>query len=164
MHLLKRDQLRGLRIVGIAAALFAVVAMLGLAGCSSSLPAAGNVQNKAAKTLEDKGVRIIDVRTTSEFEAGHIPEAENVPLDQLSAAMGSWDKTEPILVYCATGSRSVEAMQILVSAGFTTVYNLQNGIVAWDGDVTSGPGGTVVGSLAPSASGLPVLYEFYTDW
>lgn len=161
---MNRGRPRGLRIIGALIALVAIVAVLGLTGCSGGLPAAGNVQNKAARTLQDKGVRIIDVRTATEFEAGHIPDAENVPLDQLSAAMGSWDKTEPILVYCATGSRSAEAMQVLVSAGFTTVYNLQNGIVAWDGDVTAGPGGTVAGSLAPSASGLPVLYEFYTDW
>ncbi len=164
MHLLKRDQLRGVRIVGVAAALVSIVAVLALAGCSSELPAAGNVDNKAAKTLEDKGVRIIDVRTASEFEAGHIPEAENVPLDQLSAAMGSWDPAKPILVYCASGERSAEAMRMLVSAGFASVFNLQNGIIAWDGDVTSGPGTVVAGSLAPSASGLPVLYEFYTDW
>ncbi len=160
MHLLKHRRNRAL---GVLAAVLVMSALV-VAGCSTSLPTAGNVDNKAAKSLEDKGVRIIDVRTVAEFEAGHIPDAENVPLDQLADAMGSWKPADPILVYCATGSRSVEAMRMLVAAGFTSVFNLRDGIVAWDGDISAGPGGAVAGSLPPVASGLPVLYEFYTDW
>lgn len=152
------------RAAFVAAALVAIAAVIVSAGCGGGTVAAGNIDNKAAQSLLGKGVRIVDVRTASEFEAGHIPNAENVPLDQLASAMGSWDPAKPILVYCATGSRSAEAMRILASAGFTTVYNLENGIADWNGDVTSGPGGAVAGALTPSASGLPVLYEFYTDW
>ncbi len=159
-----RSTTRVKRAALVAAALVAIAAVLASAGCGGSTVAAGNIDNKAAESLLGKGVRIVDVRTASEFEAGHIPNAENVPLDQLAAAMGSWDPAKPILVYCATGSRSAEAMRMLTEAGFTTVYNLENGIVAWDGDVTSGSSGAVAGALAPSASGLPVLYEFYTDW
>ena len=148
----------------VVAAAVAVVAVLISAGCGATLPAAGNVDNSGAQALIKDGVRIVDVRTVSEFEAGHIPSAENVPLDQLGTAMASWDAAEPIFVYCATGSRSIEAMRILNEAGFKSVYNLQNGIVAWDGDVTTDDAGPVATSVAPSASGLPVMYEFYTDW
>lgn len=149
-------------LVGIAS--LAALAVLALAGCSGSLPEAGNIGNKAAASLLDKGVRLVDVRTAAEFEAGHIPGAENVPIDQLAAEMGAWDTAEPILLYCATGARSLDGMRILNGAGFESVYNLEAGIVAWDGDLSTDPAGAVAGALAPSASGLPVLYEFYTDW
>lgn len=150
----------------VVAALITAAALVLVAGCSGSLPTAGNVNNSDAKTLADKGVRIVDVRTVAEFEGGHIPDAENVPLDQLEASMASWDPAERVLVYCATGSRSVEAMRILSAAGFSTVYNLTSGIVAWDGEITTDPTGRVAsgGPSTPSASGLPVMYEFYTDW
>lgn len=164
MHRTKTPPKDRWRLIAVAA--IAAAALVLAAGCSSSLPAAGNVSNSAAKALADKGVRIVDVRTVAEFEGGHIPGAENVPLDQLEASMASFDPAEPILVYCATGSRSVEAMRILSAAGFSTVYNLTSGIVAWDGEVTTDPSGRVAsgGPSTPSASGLPVMYEFYTDW
>lgn len=160
-----RQRLAGKRrlLLGAIAAV-AMVAVFVSAGCGVTLPAAGDVSNSGAQALIKDGVRIVDVRTVSEFEAGHIPAAENVPLDQLSAEMASWDIAEPIFVYCATGSRSVEAMRILNEAGFKSVYNLQSGIVAWDGDVTTDNAGPVATGVAPSASGLPVMYEFYTDW
>lgn len=150
----------------LAVAALAVIGLLVAAGCGGSLPAAGDVDNNVVESLADKGVRVIDVRTVSEFEAGHIPGAENVPLDQLPTAMGSWNPSKPVLVYCATGSRSAEALRMLTAAGFSAVYNLTDGIVAWDGEVTTDPAGQVAtgGGATPSASGLPVMYEFYTDW
>lgn len=143
----------------------AVVAILfAVSGPKGDLPTPGDIGNADLQTLVDTGARLVDVRTSAEFEGGHIPGAENVPVDQVAATLGSWDKSQPIVVYCATGSRSVPAMQTLVSAGFTSVYNLTAGIVAWDGELSSGPAGAVATAAEPSASGLPVLYEFYTDW
>ncbi len=68
--------------------------------------------------------RIVDVRTPSEFGAGHFPGAINIPLDKISKRMkklGSRDSN--IIVYCATGSRSRVAVSHLRSAGFTDVLN-----------------------------------------
>lgn len=153
----------------ITAALFALLAAL--AGCSGgggSLPAAGNVSNADAQKVIDAGGQIVDVRTPAEFEGGIIAGAQNIPLDELQAAVGTLDKSKPVLLYCATGSRSITAMQILQQAGFENVYNLTMGIAGWaqaglevttNQQVAAGGGG-----VAPSASGLPVMYEFYTDW
>jgi rhodanese-related sulfurtransferase len=154
------------RWLAIVLAVAAVITVLAMTGCSSAVPAAGNVDNKATKTLAEKGVRFIDVRTASEFDAGHMPNAENVPLDQLPAALAAWDPAQPVLVYCATGARSAEAMAILTGAGFKTVYNLTQGIAAWDGEVTTAPGGAVAagGGINAATGGLPIMYEFYTDW
>jgi len=157
------------RRIFIAVALVALAAAL--AGCSGgggSLPAAGNVSNADAQKAIDAGAQIVDVRTAAEFAGGFIPGAVNIPLDQLEGSLGTLDKSKPVLLYCATGNRSVTAMQILQQAGFETVYNLTAGIAGWAQaglDVTTqtqtAAGG---GQPAPSASGLPVMYEFYTDW
>jgi rhodanese-related sulfurtransferase len=139
-----------------------ILAALAVAGCS---PAAGNVDNAQFQKLQETGVRIVDVRTAVEYNGGYIKGAENVPLGELATAAGGWDRSEPVGVYCQTGSRSAEAMRILTDMGFKTVYNLTMGIEQWDGavvesDSASGTGG----SSGPVTSGLPVAYEFYTDW
>jgi rhodanese-related sulfurtransferase len=115
----------------------------------------------------DAGAQIVDVRTPAEFQGGVIAGAKNIPLDELPAAVGTLDKSKPVLLYCATGSRSVTAMQMLQSAGFERVYNLTMGIAGWAQaglDVTTQTQTAAGGTPTPSASGLPVMYEFYTDW
>lgn len=127
---------------------------------------AGGVRNidaaEVATAISQGNVRIIDVRTAGEFQMGHLAGAENVPIDQLAASMGSWDKSQTLLVYCATGSRSATAVQTLQGAGFTDILHLAAGIVSWQGELEKG----VASAPAPSAatSGTPVMYEFYTDW
>jgi len=122
----------------------------------------GVVDNAQLRELVAEGVRLVDVRTEGEFEAGHIPGAENVPVDRITDAAGAWDPSAPIALYCATGGRSADAASALASLGFETVYDLGGGIAQWDGEVEGGPQRVV--ALEPVASGLPVMYEFYTDW
>lgn len=152
--------------IWIVVALVALAAIAGVfaATRSPALPGSGDIGNSQLEALARQGARVIDVRTTQEFEAGHIPGAENVPVDQVASAMAGWDKSKPVVVYCATGSRSASAAQALMGAGFAHVYNLTAGIVAWDGETTAGAGEVAAASLAPLPSGLPALYEFYTDW
>lgn len=154
--------LRNKALIAILAGLIVVGGLAVALGASSSGP--GDVDNGRAAELIADGVRIVDVRTAAEFSMGHIPGAENVPVNELSSAIASWDKSAPVLVYCAVGDRSAGAMQTLVSAGFTNVYNLSAGIAAWDGDIVTGTEVAEAPAADPAASGLPVLYEFYTDW
>lgn len=150
----------------VLAAIIGVVILAGRpAGTASSSGGEGlvNVDSARAKELVAAGERIIDVRTPSEFEAAHMPGAENVPLDQLQAALASWDKTEPLLVYCATGARSAEAVSVLQSAGFATIHHLAAGIVSWDGDVETGQQ-VAQAPVDEKPTDKPVLYEFSTDW
>lgn len=137
-------------------------------GVLSFRPATGGVTNVNSEELEEfvaDGVFVIDVRTAGEFDAAHIPGAVNVPVDQVASQLSSWDKSAPIAVYCATGSRSVNAVNELAAAGFTTIYHLNRGIATWTGALDTG---TAVAAAPvadePSASGLPVMYEFFTDW
>lgn len=119
----------------------------------------GNAQFAELIARPSGEVRIVDVRTPGEYASGHIPGAENVPVDTVPQAAAGWSKTQPIALYCATGSRSLNAMQYLRAQGFTQVYNLTAGIGAWDGETVAG---TDVGGkpAVVDTGGKPVVLEF----
>lgn len=73
--------------------------------------------------LKAAGAQIVDVRTRAEFSSGHAAGSVNIPLDQLESRLGDLDRGRPVLVCCATGSRSAFAQSLLQRAGFTDVHN-----------------------------------------
>ncbi|MBS1751543.1 MAG: rhodanese-like domain-containing protein [Bacteroidetes bacterium] len=75
------------------------------------------------KALVKNGAQIIDVRTTGEFQGGHIKGAINIPLQNLSGNLSKIRKDKPVITCCASGMRSASAKSILKSGGFTEVYN-----------------------------------------
>jgi rhodanese-related sulfurtransferase len=79
-------------------------------------------------------VRLIDVREPDEFVGplGHIPGAELVPLSTIPAIATGWDRERPVLLICRSGARSVRAANALAGMGFTKLYNLAGGMMAWD--------------------------------
>jgi rhodanese-related sulfurtransferase len=76
---------------------------------------------------------IVDVRTADEFAAGHLRDAKNIPLADLSARIGELDKakTKAVVVVCQSGARSDKAARQLAAAGFDEVVSLDGGIAAW---------------------------------
>ncbi|KAA0229781.1 rhodanese-like domain-containing protein [candidate division KSB1 bacterium] len=75
---------------------------------------------------------LLDVRTMGEFRRGHIVGALHIPVQELGRR---WQELEEfrareIVVYCATGPRSVNAVNILQKRGFNAV-NLRGGMKAW---------------------------------
>ena len=74
---------------------------------------------------------IIDVREESEYQQGHIREAQLIPLSQIQENNQELpDKDQTVLVYCRSGSRSAKAAQKLVKLGYTHVYDF-GGINDW---------------------------------
>ena len=74
--------------------------------------------------LVKSGAVVLDVRSKGEFEGGHIRGAVNIHVDQLRNNFSRLkDKTKPIITCCASGMRSASAKSILLSNGYTTVYN-----------------------------------------
>ena len=72
-----------------------------------------------------RGARLIDVRTSAEFQEGHVQQAVNWPLDRLKARhFPDGDKNAAVYVYCRSGNRSAEAKRLLEAAGFTRVKDL----------------------------------------
>ena len=76
------------------------------------------------KTMLTKGAQIVDVRTKAEFKAAAHSKSINIPLDELEKGSQKLDSSRPILVCCASGSRSVLAVSILKRKGFKDVHNL----------------------------------------
>ncbi len=81
----------------------------------------------ASNSIKEKiaaGATIVDVRTVDEYEDGFYKGAINIPVNNLEKRMGEIGaKDKPVIVYCASGSRSAVAMSILKSRGFTDVLN-----------------------------------------
>ena len=75
------------------------------------------------KALIKSGATIIDVRSKSEYQGGHINGSINIPLDSLTHQIGELKKDKPIITCCASGMRSASAKSLLKSNGFNEVYN-----------------------------------------
>lgn len=86
----------------------------------------GQISAKEASELLKNGALVIDVRSANEFEAGHIIQARNIPLDRVEVMAWSQvkDKNTPLLLHCSTGIRSKLAMRKLESLGYKNVHNL----------------------------------------
>jgi rhodanese-related sulfurtransferase len=61
---------------------------------------------------------LLDVRTPQEFVAGHVPDAVNIPVDELRSRLGELPHDQEIAVYCQVGQRGYLATRILRQAGF----------------------------------------------
>ena len=85
------------------------------------------VQRKVLKlvpTLMKQGGQIVDVRSESEFAFAHKNGSINIPLDSLKNRTNELNNTKPIILCCASGSRSAMAKRILMAKGFKNVHNV----------------------------------------
>lgn len=74
---------------------------------------------------------VLDVRNTSEFDAGHLPGATHVPLGDLAQRLAEVPAGRPLVVQCQGGARSAIATSVLEAHGVTDVVNLTGGYAAW---------------------------------
>lgn len=87
----------------------------------------------------------VDVRSESEFAAGHIPGAANIPLNELEARLGDISSDKPVLLICQSGKRAEMAAELLEKCRAEIVL-LEGGTKAW------------------SAAGLPLVQSVRTRW
>lgn len=81
-------------------------------------------RNNELKEVLHQGAVIIDVRTAMEFRMGKVDGSINIPYEQISHKLGKLKKyKKPIVLCCASGSRSAAAANILRNEGFKSVYN-----------------------------------------
>lgn len=78
----------------------------------------------------EKPFVLVDVRTPTEFSAGHIPEAVSLPLDDLRTRLGELPRDRDIVAYCQVGQRGYLATRILRQAGYSAA-NLSGGYKAY---------------------------------
>ena len=94
---------------------------------------------------EASAAQWIDVRSASEFAAGHIPGATNIPLNELEARLGDVAKKKPVLLICQSGTRAAMAAELLEKCRGEIVL-LEGGTKAW------------------GAAGLPLVRSVRSRW
>ncbi len=80
---------------------------------------------------EGAQVVLLDVREPQEWDICHIEGAMLLPLGTLLATLGALDGHAAVVTYCHKGVRSLKALEILKSAGFSDARSLRGGIDAW---------------------------------
>lgn len=83
-----------------------------------------------AELVESGEAELIDVRQQYEFEAGHVPGARHVEINDLTAAAGSIPKDRPVVFTCRGGSRSAMAAEAFRQGGWDA-HNMTGGLSAW---------------------------------
>lgn len=150
-------------VVWLIVGVIAIAALIALAIPSPAVQK--DIGTAELLQLQGGGATVVDVRTPSEFEGGHIASAVNVPLDQLQRVSATWDKQKAVVVYCATGARSADAAAYLESHGFREVHDLAGGAAAWTGELVGGAASAAApsGAGAVKTDGKRLFIEFSTS-
>ena len=92
-----------------------------------------SVDSAVAVKLINNDATVIDLRSVESFARGHIVNAKNVPLDELSGRLEKLEvqKDKPVLAVCDMGVSSTKAVATLQQAGFENVYSLKGGMNGW---------------------------------
>jgi rhodanese-related sulfurtransferase len=88
---------------------------------------------EAVQLLNHKDAIVVDVRDDNDFSTGHILNAINLPLGVMEQRMDELEKyrSKPVIISCRTGQQSARAGMIMHRQGFTDVYKLAGGMMAW---------------------------------
>jgi phage shock protein E len=118
------------------------LSVLGFAGCGQAeeknAASYQSITQEEAKEImaSDEDYIIVDVRTTEEYDTGHIPGAICIPNESIGNEEITQlpDKEQVILVYCRSGNRSRQASDKLAKMGYTNIREF-GGINDWDGEI-----------------------------
>ena len=83
-----------------------------------------------AKVYHEKDLKVVDVRKPSEFEAEHVEQAQNLPLDFISEQMAQLEQDTTYHIHCQSGYRSMISASILKSRGYHNFVEVAGGIKA----------------------------------
>jgi glyoxylase-like metal-dependent hydrolase (beta-lactamase superfamily II)/rhodanese-related sulfurtransferase len=102
-------------------------------------------------------LQLVDVRAAAETASGTLPGAVEIPLAVLADSLDALDRSRPVVVYCASGYRSLVAASVLTQAGFADVSDLLGGFTAWQaaGLPIAQPGGSPDTGRTPRAAPAP---------
>lgn len=97
-----------------------------------------NEQFKAM--MANSNVVVVDVRTSDEYQAGHIPHALQIDYykGDFREQVSKLDSSKTYILYCRSGYRSGKSVEIFKTSGFQSVHHLEGGIIKWNGSVEKG--------------------------
>jgi rhodanese-related sulfurtransferase len=78
-----------------------------------------------------KALFVLDVRTPDEYAGGYVPDAVNIPHDQLASRLAEVPKDREVVIYCRSGRRAEIAGQVLATHGYTKLEHLQGDMQGW---------------------------------
>lgn len=78
---------------------------------------------------------LLDVREDWELAIARLDRAVHIPMGQVPDRLADLDREREIVVMCRSGGRSAQVARFLVQQGFTRVWNLAGGILAWSEEV-----------------------------
>ncbi len=89
--------------------------------------------DQLTRLVNQQNAQVIDVRPKDAYNQGHIVNALNIPLEDITSGKAKIDKLKkkPVVVYCQMGRSSSKASQKLTDSGLEQVFNLQGGINTW---------------------------------
>ncbi len=118
--------------------LFGVLVVVSVQGADDSQNSATPIEVNAANDFvsEDDSVVILDVRTPVEFEMSHIATSVNVDVqdESFDEMIAQLDRNKTYIVHCTKnpiGGRSGQALESMQKLGFTHLYSLEGGYLAW---------------------------------
>ena len=93
-----------------------------------------SVQELQDKKEKGEDFQLIDVREDFEYEMSNLG-GTLIPLSGVLIEADKIDKTKPVVVMCRSGKRSAAAIMQLEQLGYTNLYNLKGGILAWAAEI-----------------------------
>lgn len=100
-----------------------------VSGTLQTIPAIG--MGELAEAVTEGSVLVVDVRGRSEWAAGHLPQAANIPLGELPGRLGELPRGRPIVVQCQSGARAAIAASLLAANGVPDVRLYGGGYAEW---------------------------------
>lgn len=107
-----------------------------LTACGGSKTVFKTVDAASATSIAaKKNIIVLDVRTPEEFATGHLPKAVNIDFlnQSFTDNINKLDKKKKYLVYCRSGHRSTQAVEVMKEQDFKNVTNMLGGFSQWQG-------------------------------
>lgn len=99
-----------------------------------------DINEKVEEFKKTPNAVLLDVRTETEYEQGHIPQSINIDVNTIKDAVSVIkDKNTPLFVYCRSGARSGYAVGELENMGYNNAVNI-GGIISYTGELETGRG------------------------
>lgn len=131
---------------------------------------------KFQEAIHQPDITLVDVRTPEEYAGGHIPGAINISFssEQFGTLINALPKGKSVYLYCLSGARSASAAAVFGEKGFTRIYDLEGGLLAWRNAHLPLEQGIKIAETSAATGNASfeqqiksadlVLVDFYAEW